>query len=103
MIMLRFLSTALIAATMLATPAVARESHVTSWHRTEDANASTTPGAHGLWEGAVFRGNPFGAGFGDTPADGYGGYGNRASSLRGGFLGYGAATCRAIGAPTMGP
>lgn len=38
--------------------------------------------------GDGFRGNHFG-GFGVTPSDGYGGYGSRASGLRGGFRGYG--------------
>jgi hypothetical protein len=43
---LKPLSAALIAAAMLATPAMARKSHVTSRHlAAEDANASTTPGA----------------------------------------------------------
>jgi hypothetical protein len=42
---LKLLSAALIAAVMLAAPAVARESHVTSRHLAEDANASITPGA----------------------------------------------------------
>jgi hypothetical protein len=41
---LKFLSAALITAAMLATPAVARESHAR--HPAENANASTTPGAH---------------------------------------------------------
>jgi hypothetical protein len=52
--------------------------------------------------GDGFRGNHFG-GFGVTPSDGYGGYGSRASGLRGGFRGYGAAMCGATGAPTMDP
>ena len=42
---LKLLSAALIAAAMVATPAMARESHVTSRHLAEDANASTTHGA----------------------------------------------------------
>jgi hypothetical protein len=42
---LRFLSAALIAAAMLATPAMARESRVTLQHLAKDANASTTSGA----------------------------------------------------------
>jgi hypothetical protein len=37
--------------------------------------------------GDGFRGNHFGDGFGGTPGDSYGGYGNRASGLRGGFRG----------------
>jgi hypothetical protein len=39
------LSAALIAAAVLATPAMARESHVASRQLAEHANASTTPGA----------------------------------------------------------
>ena len=42
---LEHLSAALIAAAMLATPAMARTSHVTSRHRAEDANASASPTA----------------------------------------------------------
>src|SRR5258707_3741205 len=38
--------------------------------------------------GDGFRGNHFGSGFGGTASDGYGGYGNRASGLPGGFRGY---------------
>jgi hypothetical protein len=39
--------------------------------------------------GDSFRGDHFGGGLGVTPGDGYDGYGNRASGLRGGFRGYG--------------
>ena len=42
---LKLLSAAMIAAAMLATPAMARTSHVTSRHRAEDANASASPTA----------------------------------------------------------
>ena len=42
---LKLLSTALIAAAMLATPTMARESHVTSRHHAEHANASAFPTA----------------------------------------------------------
>ncbi len=42
---LKLLSAALIATAMLATPAMARKSQVTSRHLAEDANASATPGA----------------------------------------------------------
>jgi hypothetical protein len=42
---LKLLSAALIAAAILATPAMARESHVTSRHRAEHANASASPTA----------------------------------------------------------
>jgi hypothetical protein len=41
----KLLSAALIAAAMLATPAMARESHVASRHLAMDANASIAPGA----------------------------------------------------------
>ena len=82
----KFLSVALIAAAMLATPAMARESDVTSRHLAEDANASTTPGARHIGGGDGFRGNHLGGGFGVIPGDGYGG---RASGLRGGFHRYG--------------
>ena len=43
---LKLLSAALIAAGMLATPAMARTSHVTSRHLAVDANASVSPTAH---------------------------------------------------------
>ena len=46
MTMLKHLSAALIAAAMLATPAVARTNHVTSRHLAEDANANASPTAH---------------------------------------------------------
>ena len=46
MTMLKLLSAALIAAAMLATPALARTNHVTSRHLAEDANASASPTAH---------------------------------------------------------
>ena len=81
---LRFLSVALIAAAVLATPAMARESSVTSRHLAEDGNASATPGARHIGGGDGFRGNHFGGGFGVIPGDGYGGYSNGASGLRGG-------------------
>jgi hypothetical protein len=42
----KLLSAALIAAAMLATPAMARTSHVTSRHLALDANASVSPTAH---------------------------------------------------------
>src|SRR5258705_6675037 len=81
---LKFLSVALIAAAMLATPAVARESNVTSRHLAEDANASTTPGARHIGGGDGFRGNHLGGGFGVIPDDGYGGFGKPARRLCGG-------------------
>lgn len=46
MTQLKFLSAALIAGAMLATPAMARQHHVTSRHLAEDANARMImPGA----------------------------------------------------------
>ena len=42
---LKLLSAALIAAASLATPAMARTSHVTSRHHAKDANASASPTA----------------------------------------------------------
>jgi hypothetical protein len=87
---LKLLSVALIAAAMLATPAMARESHVTSRHRAEDANASATPGARyiGDGNGDGFRGNQFGGRFGGPSGDGYDGNGNRASRWDGESRGY---------------
>jgi hypothetical protein len=54
--LLKVLSAALIAAAMLATPAMARESHVSSRYLEANANASTTPGAQSIDEGDRFRG-----------------------------------------------
>ena len=54
---LKLLSAALIAAAMVATPAMARESHVSSRHLAENLNTSTTPGARYLREGDGFRGH----------------------------------------------
>jgi hypothetical protein len=45
---LKLLSAALIAAATLATPAMARESHVTKRHLAEDASARTTNGARSV-------------------------------------------------------
>jgi hypothetical protein len=42
----KLLSAALIAAAMLATPAMARTRHVTPRHLIDDANASVSPTAH---------------------------------------------------------
>jgi hypothetical protein len=53
---LKFLSAALIAATMLTTSAMARESHVWSRHPAVNANASSTPGAQYISEEHGFRG-----------------------------------------------
>ena len=44
---LKLLSAAMIAAAILATPAMASKSQVPSRHLAEDANASTTPGVGG--------------------------------------------------------
>jgi hypothetical protein len=52
----KVLSAALIAAAMLATPAMARETHLSSRHPAINANASTTPGAQYIDEGNHFRG-----------------------------------------------
>jgi hypothetical protein len=70
---LKFLSAALIAVAVLATPALARESQASSRHLAENANASTAPGARHIGGGDGFRGNHFGSSFGDTLSDGYGG------------------------------
>jgi hypothetical protein len=53
---LKSLSAALIAAAMLVTPAMARESHASSRHLAVNADASTTPGAQYAGEGDRFRG-----------------------------------------------
>jgi hypothetical protein len=45
MTQLKFMSAALIATAMLATPAMAREHGVSSRHVTESANPQATPGA----------------------------------------------------------
>jgi hypothetical protein len=52
---LKFLSAALFAMAMLATPAVARESHASSRHLAVNANASTAPGAQYIGEGDRYR------------------------------------------------
>jgi hypothetical protein len=53
---LRLLPAALIAAAaMLATPAMARESHVSPRNLAENVNTSTTPGARHTREGDGFR------------------------------------------------
>jgi hypothetical protein len=54
---LKLLSPALVAAAMLATPAMARESHVSSRHLAEDVNTSTTREAQYLREGDGFHGH----------------------------------------------
>jgi hypothetical protein len=82
MVMFKFLSAALVAVAMLVTPAMARESDVSSRHAVEDANASTTPGARHILGGDGLGGNHFGGGFGGTPGDGYGGYGNDTGGMQ---------------------
>src|SRR5258705_2742176 len=86
---LRFLSVALIAAAVLATPAMARESSVTSRHLAEDGNASATPGARHIGGGDGFRGNHLGGGFGVISGDGYGGLGKPPGGVGGGAPGEG--------------
>jgi hypothetical protein len=56
MIKTGILSAALIAAALLATPATARESHLSSRHLVENANASTMHGAGYIGEESRFRG-----------------------------------------------
>jgi hypothetical protein len=70
---LKLLAAALIATAMLAAPAMARESYVTSRHLAGNANASNTPGARYIGGGDGFRGDHSSGGFGGTPGDGYGG------------------------------
>ena len=66
---LKLLSAALIAAATLATPAMARESHVTSRHRAEDANASASPTARYI-DGGVGIPAPRVGAFSPAPPDG---------------------------------
>ena len=54
MIKLRLLSAALIVAAMVTTPALARESRVSSRHLAENANANTAPEAYRFGEGSRF-------------------------------------------------
>jgi hypothetical protein len=67
---LKFLSAVLIGVAMLATPAMARDSHVTSRHLAENANASI--GARYIGGDDAFRGNHVGGGFDATPGGAYG-------------------------------
>jgi hypothetical protein len=53
---LKFLFVAMIAAAMLANPAMARESYASSRHQAANANASAAPGAQYIAEGDRFRG-----------------------------------------------
>ena len=54
---LRLIPAALIAAAMLATPAMARESHVSSRHLAANVNRSTTPEARYIRESVGVRGH----------------------------------------------
>jgi hypothetical protein len=68
----KLLSAALIAAAMLATPAMARTSHVTSRHLAVDANASVSPTAHYISDisGPVGIRAPRVGAFATAPSDG---------------------------------
>ena len=66
---LKLLSAALIAAAMLATPAMARTSHVTSRHLAENANASASPTARYI-DGRVGIRAPHVGAFATTRSDG---------------------------------
>ena len=64
----RLLSAALIAAAILATPAMARTSHVISRHLAEDANASASPTARYI-DGRVGIRAPRVGAFATAPSD----------------------------------
>lgn len=66
MINLKLLSPTLIATAMLATPAMARKSHVTSRHLVLDANASASPTARYI-DGRVCIPAPRVGGFATAP------------------------------------
>ena len=66
---LKFLSAALIAGATLATPAMARTSHVTSRHLAVDANASVSPTAHYISGPVAIRAPRVGA-LATAPSDG---------------------------------
>jgi hypothetical protein len=57
MIKLKFISAALIAATVLAAPAMARESEAGTRHLAANASASTMPRARYVGEADQFRGS----------------------------------------------
>jgi hypothetical protein len=65
----RFLSAALIATAVLATPAMARTSHVNSRHLAVDANASASPSAHSISGAVSIRTQRVGA-LAAAPSDG---------------------------------
>ena len=67
---LKFLSVAVIATAMLATPALARKRHVRLQHLAEDANASTKSGTRYVGAGDGYRGDHLGGAFGGTLGDG---------------------------------
>jgi hypothetical protein len=58
---IKLLSAALIAAGMLATPAIARDSRVNSRHLAMDANASAAPGARSTDDRSCHRAPAVGA------------------------------------------
>jgi hypothetical protein len=66
---LKLVAAVLIAAAMVATPAMARQSHVTSRHRTKHANASASPTARYINGRAGVRAPRVGA-FPPAPPDG---------------------------------
>jgi hypothetical protein len=66
---LKLLSAALIATAMIATPAMARNSHVISRHRAMDANASASPTARHI-DGRVGISAPRVGAFRPAPPDG---------------------------------
>ena len=66
---LKLLSAALIAVAMLATPAMAHTSHVTSRHHAKDANASASPTARYI-DGRVGISAPRVRAFPPAPPDG---------------------------------
>jgi hypothetical protein len=68
---LKVLSAALITATMFATSAMARESHVTSLHAAANADATITGAARYIGGSDGFRTNQFGRGFGDALGEGH--------------------------------
>ncbi|MFY9953968.1 hypothetical protein [Bradyrhizobium sp.] len=68
---LKLLAAALIAKAMLAAPAMARETYVTSRHLAGNASTSNMPGARYIGGGDGFRSEHFSGGFGGTPGDKY--------------------------------
>jgi hypothetical protein len=61
-----FLSAALISVAMIATPAIARTTHVTSRHHAQDANASASPTANHI-HGRVGISAPYVSAFPPAP------------------------------------